>query len=163
MKSTRTNYTTMNKFSLHLPCFILLRQNIQQTVTSWTCALIFSPFFRFDIIYLVVHVILLSLSSEVRVKPWPPALLKKKKSEEIQFQAIVVAVDSVFLVLQALGFKVDLSNAAKKGLIKTISFAIKSCKKTLSAIFAFGSAWTSARGDVIKQALAVLQLTWHEI
>ena len=86
--------------------------------------------------------------------------IEEKLSEEIESQAIVVAVDAVFLLKGALGFKGELSNAAKKGLIKTISFAIKSCKKTLSAIFAFGSAWTLAKGNVIKQALAVLQLLY---
>ena len=73
-------------------------------------------------------------------------------SGEILSQATVVAVDAVFLVLQAMGIKVSLSNAAKKGLIKTTLAAIKSCKKTLSGILTFGSAWTLAKGDVVMQA-----------
>lgn len=48
-------------------------------------------------------------------------------TDEILVQATVVAVDAVFLVLQSIGIKVSLSNAAKKGLIKTIVVGIKSC------------------------------------
>ena len=66
----------------------------------------------------------------------------------------------MFLVLETMGFTVSLSKAAKKGLIKTIVAGIKSCKRTLSAILEFGSAWTLAMGNVSKQAWAILQLLY---
>ena len=90
----------------------------------------------------------------------PESKFQETLTDEIVAQATVVAVDAVILVMDAIGIKVSLSNAAKKGLITTIVVSIKSCKQTLSAILSFGSAWRLAKGDVFTQAWVVLQLLY---